>query len=86
MGSAALHQSSKGLAKFLVYVVLCIQVEGSLPAVVWFTGGERSRCSGKAAAAAITAAVGGAPPKRRHCLCPTARRLAAAAHTVVLSD
>ena len=57
-------------------VVLCIQVEGSLPAVVWFTGGERSRCSGKAAAAATTAAV--AAPLKRHCLCTTARRLAAA--------
>ena len=33
-------------------VVLCIQVEGSLAAVVWFTGGERTRCSGKAAAGA----------------------------------
>ena len=35
----------------MLNVVLCIQVEGSL-AAVWFTGGERTRCSGKAAAAA----------------------------------
>ena len=35
--------------------MLCIQVEGSLAAEVWFTGGERRRCSGKAAAASAAA-------------------------------